>query len=326
MPPASRLPALMDALVQSGGIATGADLVAVSSPATLRAALKQGYLARLGRGTYARADIATSADASAAARSWARWTEPLTEDELRVLIGQHARAVAAGAALYGLSAAQHHGWALLREPQRLQVLRPHGRHVPVSLSGCDVRFRAVDRDTYQSGVTSALDTVLHCAAELPFPQGLAVADSALRSGAVGPATLMNAADTYTGRGRARVRRVAEAADGRAANPFESGLRAILLETGLFTLTVQYQIRDTGFFAAVDLADERLRIVFEADSYEFHGTKAGFARDIDRYDDLICRDWLVLRLRLHHVVHQPVRIREIARATVDVRRQQGYGRG
>ena len=117
MPPASRLPALMDALVQSGGIATGADLVAVSSPATLRAALKQGYLARLGRGTYARADIATSADASAAARSWARWTEPLTEDELRVLIGRHARAVAAGAALYGLSAAHPPGWALLREPQ-----------------------------------------------------------------------------------------------------------------------------------------------------------------------------------------------------------------
>ncbi len=324
----SRLPALLDAITQAGGVATAAELIAASSRATLRAAISQGWVTRIGRGSYALAEIAAAGSAarSAEARSWARWTEPLTDDEVKALIGRHARATAVSGALCGLSAASHHGWAILREPKRLQVVRPPGRHVPKSLTGCEVRSLEVDDETLRDGVTSPLATVLHCAAALPFPEGLAVADSALRSGALGRATLLNAADTYVGRGQSRVRRVAEAADGRAANPFESGLRAILLDTNALRLTTQHEITDAGFFARVDLADEALRIVFEADSYEFHGSLAGFARDVDRYDDLISRDWLVIRSRLDHVLHAPGRIQEVARATVEIRRRHGYGEG
>lgn len=94
---------------------------------------------------------------------------------------------------------------------------------------------------FVDGVTTPLDTVLQCAARLPFPEALSVADSALRSGAVGPDTLRNAADVYHGIGRSRVRRVAVTADGRAANPFESGLRAIVLDAGLTNLAVQHRI-------------------------------------------------------------------------------------
>lgn len=328
MPHDSKLQALRDAVVQTGGVATTAVLVAASSRATLRTAIRQGWLTRVGRGTYALTDIAAagSPGQSDAARSWARWTEPPTDGELKALVGRHALATAGGGALFGLSAASHHGWSLLREPDRPQVVLPQGRHVPKSLLGCDVRFLAVDDDAFGDGVTTALDTVLHCAAMLPFAEGLAVADSAVRSGAVGAASLLNAADVYLGRGQMRVRRVAGAVDGRAANPFESGLRAILLDALLVRLTVQHEISDTGFFARVDLADEALRIVFEADSYEFHASPTGFARDVDRYDDLICRDWLVLRTRLHHVLHDPGRIRAVAMATVEVRRRRGYGAG
>lgn len=326
MPRPSQVPSLLAALAESGGVATSATLVDASSQAALRSAVARGLVARVGRGTYALSDIASAASASLSpeARSWAAWTEPLTDDEVKVLLGRHARATAVGGALFGLSAASHHGWAVLREPQRLQVVLPRGRRIPSSLDGCRVRFVEVDGHAFDDGVTSALETPLHCAAMLSFPEALAVADSALRSGAVGRQSLLNAADTYPGRWRSRVRRVAEAADGRAANPFESGLRAILLDTGLLRLTVQHEISDPGFLAVVDLADEELRIVVEADSYEFHGSPAGFARDVDRYDDLICRDWLVLRFRLHHVLHDPGRIAGVVQATAELRHRRGYG--
>lgn len=326
MPRPSRLTSLLTALAESGGVTTSATLIGASSRSAMRAALAEGFVHALGRGTYAMADIATLPPVPnpGEARSWARWTQPLTDDELKRLVGRHARATAAHAALCQLSAASHHGWPLLREPRRLEVVLPRGRHVPKSLEGCHVRYLVVDDGTFVDGVTTPLQTVLQCAAALPFPEALAVADSALRSGTVGADSLRNAADLYLGRARNRVRRVAEAADGRAANPFESGLRAILLETSDIELTVQHEISDDDFSGVVDLADERLRMVIEADSYEFHGSPERFARDIDRYDDLACRDWLVLRFRLHHVLHDPRRIQRVVRASAQVRRRRGYG--
>lgn len=321
--------ALLAALTEAGGVATSAVLVAASSRSALRAAVSKGFLVRLGRGTYALAELGT-VDVTASAlesRSWARWTEPLTDAELKTLVGRHARAKAGGGALCQLSAASHHGWPILREPTRLQVALPPGRHQPKSLGGCRIHYLGsamrIDDHAFDAGVTNPLETVLHCAATLPFPEAVAVADSALRSGAVGRSTLLNAADTYAGRGRREVRRVAEVADERAANPFESGLRAILLDTPLVGPTPQYEICDSRFRAVVDLVDVPRRIVVEADSYEFHGGADEFGRDVDRYDDLICRDWLVLRFRLRHVLHDPGRIRDVVQAAVEVRRRQGY---
>lgn len=72
--------------------------------------------------------------------------------------------------------------------------------------------------------TDPEQTVVDCARDLPFPVALSVADSALRHG-VEPARLDAAAAAVRGAGAARVRRVVALADLRAANPFESSLRA-----------------------------------------------------------------------------------------------------
>jgi hypothetical protein len=77
-----------------------------------------------------------------------------------------------------------------------------------------------------AGVTSPIRTVVDCARVLPFDQALAVADSALRSGDVEPQQLREATVSSPRTGRSRAVRVTAAADGRAANPFESVLRAL----------------------------------------------------------------------------------------------------
>ena len=102
-------------------------------------------------------------------------------------------------------------------------------------------------------VTEPARTVLDCARTLPFAEGLAVADSALRSGLVEHGDLRGRAARAQGRGARQDRRVAEAADPRAANPFESLLRAHALDAGL-VLVPQVEIALPGMFARVDLAD------------------------------------------------------------------------
>jgi hypothetical protein len=81
----------------------------------------------------------------------------------------------------------------------------------------------------RDGVTSPVRTVIDCARRLLFAEALAVADSALRAGDVTQEELRSAASRVRGRGARQCRRVADAADARAAKPFESVLRALVLE-------------------------------------------------------------------------------------------------
>ena len=72
-----------------------------------------------------------------------------------------------------------------------------------------VTWRRLDaQDVVDGWVTGPLRTVLDCAAALPFDEALSVADSALRAGDVTASELVDAADRWQARGRARVRRVA----------------------------------------------------------------------------------------------------------------------
>ena len=152
-------------------------------------------------------------------------------------------------------------------------------------------------------VTEPRRTVLDCARTLPFTEGLAVADSALRDGLVDAADLRHHAGLLRGPGAAVARRVASMADGRAANPFESVLRALALDAGL-DVRPQVVVTQDAFFARVDLADVGRRLVLEADSFTFHGHRDALARDCRRYDELVLLGWRVLRFAWEHVMHDP----------------------
>jgi very-short-patch-repair endonuclease len=72
---------------------------------------------------------------------------------------------------------------------------------------------------------------------------------------------------------------------------------------------------------VDLADESLRMVIEAESFEFHGSRKAFDRDCRRYNSLVIREWLVLRFIWEQVMFEPELVAETLRALVDVRRRR-----
>lgn len=192
------------------------------------------------------------------------------------------------------SAALHHGLEVWTAPERPEVLvRRNRRLVRAHRSLAVLRYRDLSPDETSDGVTTVRRTVLDCIRDLDLVEALAVADSALRRGAVTREELETATRAMRGARAARARHVASLADGRAANPFESALRAFAIEAGL-QVTPQYPIGEPGTEAYADLADVGRQLLIEAEGYEEHGTRRGFRKDIRRYTVAAVQGWTVLR--------------------------------
>lgn len=275
-------------LQEAGGCATAARLRGTSRRALARL-LNEGQVVRDGRGHYALAN----------APAWLR-----------------AARLTGGVASH-LTAAEAYGWPVAKASQRICVTVPPSRHRPRA-SGLRIHRRPLPSGDLARGITNRLDTVLDCARTLPFHEALAVADSALREGRVTADELVAAAARLRGPGARSARAVAAAADGRAANPFESALRAICLDVPGLRVTTQFEIRAGQLSARVDLADRHLRIVIEAESVEFHATAQAFRRDCRRYTALTLDGWLVLRFTWADVFHDQDSVRAALARAVAVR--------
>jgi very-short-patch-repair endonuclease len=266
------------ALERLGGIASAHDLLELTTRRRLRKAVARGRVLRATRGRYC---LPTADEALAAA---ARLTAVVA---LR-------------------SAAAAHGWELAVQPDKPELTVRRGRKVPPEdQADVSLRWANVADDQVVGGVTAPLRTVVDCARVLPFTEALAIADSALRSGDVTPDDL--AAIDVLGAGAAAVRRVLQHADSRAANPFESVLRALCIEAGLLVEPQASLDLGTGSVHP-DLVCHLLRLVLEADSWTFHATREAHRRDCARYNLLVVRGWRVLRFTWEQVMHDQAYVR------------------
>lgn len=264
----------VSALTRLGGVATPRAVAHLASRRRLRTALAHGDVIRVpGRDLVALA----------------------TTD------GDRATAARVGGVLSHTSAALALGWPVAAVPEAPFITRP--RQLPALDDEPDDaevlrrRLPAADVDGWH---TTPLRTVLDCARDLPFPEALAVADSALRSGTVTYDELRQAAHKLRGPARDRVRRVADFADERAHNPFESELRALCIEAGLQVIP-QWEIRAAGLVLHPDMADPAAGVAVEADSWRHHGQdRTDWVRDIVRYNALVGAGWRVLRFTWEQV--------------------------
>ena len=268
------------AVLEAGGVATWSELVAAFPRAEVEAAIDVGRLIRLRRGRYG----------------------------LPGLDRDRAAAEALDGVLDRLSAATHWGWGVKLPPEHAQVLVPRGRNVSLQRrQGIDLRWGSPSKDDRHRGVTSQVQTVLDCARFLELDSALAVADSALRDG-VTRTELLLACARLPRTGRAQAYRVVELADARAANPFESVLRAIVLDIPGSAFEPQVWIDAIG---CPDLVDRRHRVILEADSFEFHSDATSLNRDMERYNAFVASDHVVLRFGWRHTMFQ----QDYVRATV-----------
>jgi very-short-patch-repair endonuclease len=202
-----------------------------------------------------------------------------------------------------LSAAVHYGWKMKWPPHEVWVTVPRKRRVRAAVDAVRIHWVDLTARERSAGVTSPLRTVLDCSRVLPFDEGLAIADSALRSGMVSRSSLRLAAAQSRGPGSIAIRRVARYADGRAKNPMESVLRALALAAGL-ELTPQLIVAEPGFFAVADLGDTSLRLAIEADGFEHHGTRAGLRADCVRHTGYALHGWTSMRFAYEDVMYSP----------------------
>lgn len=210
------------------------------------------------------------------------------------------------------SAALIHGWPVITVPDLPRVTVPPGApRVAEPDEVADVTEATLLPRDIHGRVTSPLRTILDCAHDLPFRDALAVADSALRSEALTRSDLLRAVCAA----ECDCRRVAAYADGRAANPFESALRALCIEIGL-AVVPQWEVEADGMTLHPDLANPMLGLAIEADSYTHHGmTRTDFARDLVRYNALAATDWLILRFSYEHVMEHSDYVRRTLRAAI-----------
>ncbi len=269
-----------------GGVADTGTLLTLTSRSRLRRARLGGDVVRDQRG---------------------RYSLPGVDEALR-------RANALTAVLVEDSAAQYHGWEMKHRPVSPCLAVPRTRKVaPERRRGIRLRWLDLPPEDVSRAATVPGETVVRCAARMPFDEALAIADSALRHRDVGAAELTRRAEAMPERYRARCLRVVAAADGRAANPFESVLRAIALDVAGLSVEPQVPIERIG---RPDLVDVRRRLVIEADSFEFHGRRRALKRDCERYNAFVVAGWTVIRFSWEHVMFEPDYVRRVLVAFVD----------
>lgn len=280
----------METLARLGGVASFRTLVRGRTKTEIERAVASGDIVRDARGRYA------LPNATAALRFANRLT---------------------GVASYR-SAAAHWGWELKQVPEEPDVTLRKGRKlatpraVGVTIHRCDLHDDDID-----GLVTTKERTLVDCLRTLPFDEALTIADSALRHRDVTRSRLLLVARLARGPGSTQIRMVAGHASGKAANPFESVLRALAIQAGL-AVRPQVTLLVGAQLLRPDLVDADRALILEADSFEWHGGRAALRSDARRYNAFVVGGWLVLRFAWEDVMHDQEYVLGVLRALAQER--------
>lgn len=154
--------------------------------------------------------------------------------------------------------------------------------------------------------TSPAWTAVEVARSLRRPRALATLDAALRSGACNRADVWRAAIEQAGRrGIVAVRNLIPLADERAESPMESEARLAMLDGGLPTPELQYEIVDgNGELRRLDFAWPDQRVAVEYDGMDWHSGPDAMKRDRRRQAALGDIGWLVIAIVFEDVRYRP----------------------
>jgi very-short-patch-repair endonuclease len=283
----------VEVIERLGGVATWSALSRHCRPAEIRRLVRSGDLMLDSRGHYA----LPQADASL--RTAARLSAVLSHR----------------------SAAQFHGWAQKSPPTTPELSVAKNRRLTTDQRRGVVIHRALlDSSDIDGLATSARRTIADCLRSLPEDEALAIADSVLRAQAESPSSLRVFVSTLKGPGSRQAREVAVAANGLSANPFETELRRLATIAGL-DVRPQVPLYTEHFLGRPDLVDVDRRIILEADSFEWHGSRRALVLDARRYNSFVAAGWLVLRFSWEDVMHHPDDVLRVLEAVVSHGRTQ-----
>lgn len=280
-----------DLIRRLGWSATWRDLTGVGTERQVRDAVRSRIIVRIGRGRYGlpgAGDLAREA------------------------------AVRVNGIVSHTSAAIRWGMAVRTPPPLPTITVPRGRKLSAERRrGVAVHWADLDQHDAEDGVTLPARTILDCAARLPLPEALVVADSALARRLVSRPDLERRAAAAPPKVRARVSQVIDLADGRAQSAFESLVRGYALDIPGLSLEPQVLVGRVH----PDLYDRRLRLGVECDSYEFHSKRADLLSDCERYNEFALGSVMLIRFGWEHSMNRPEYIRQTLAQAVVVRERE-----
>lgn len=280
------------------GVATSGQILAIISRRAFDSELKTGALERLWQGIYGRG-------------------EP---DDMLRLRGLDLSCGTKVATCLGTAAVMH-GFDT-EEPPDLHVLNPPGCRLR-SADGLVVHRRDGAPLVMVDGrrATSPAWTAIEVARSLRRPRALATLDAALRSGTCSRPDLWRAAIEQAGRrGIVAVRNLIALADPRAESPMESEARLAMIDGGLPTPELQYELVDgNGELRRLDFAWPDQRVAVEYDGTDWHSGPDAMKRDRRRQAALWDIDWVATAIVFEDVRYRPWEF--VARIDAQLRRAQ-----
>jgi hypothetical protein len=287
---------LTQLLDDQDGVATSGQILNVISRRAFEAELKTGELERIWHGIYCRG-------------------EP--DDYLR-LQGLDLSCGTKVPVCLGTAAALH-GFDT-EEPDDLHVLSPPGCRLR-SADGLVVHRRDGAPLVVVNGrrVTAPAWTAVEVARSLRRPRALAALDAALRSATCNRGDLWRAAIEQAGRrGIVAVRELLPLADGRSESPMESEARLAMIDGGLPTPELQYEVVDgNGEHRRLDFAWPDEHVAVEYDGLDWHSGPDAMRRDRRRQAALLDVGWVVIAVIFDDVRYRPWEF--VGRIDVQLRR-------
>jgi Protein of unknown function (DUF559) len=267
-------PELEELFDKQGGVATSGQILTHLTRRRFESAVNCGALERMWQGIYCRG-------------------EPTDELRMRGLDLSSGRTVpvclGTAAAIFGFDT---------DDTVDLHVLNPPGGQLRCA-DGLVVHRREGAPLVVVDGrpVTSAAWTAVEVARGQRRPRALATLDAALRSESCSRAELWRAAvGQARRRGIVAVRGLIPLADPLAESPMESEARLAMIDGGLPTPTLQYEIIDgNGELRRVDFAWSEQRVAVEYDGVDWHSDPEVMKRDRRRRAALEDVGWRVMSI-------------------------------
>lgn len=207
------------------------------------------------------------------------------------------------------TAAAVHGFDTERT-EDLHVLNPGG-HQLRPVEGLVVHRRDGAPLTPVEGRPTTLPawTAVEVARGLRRPRALATLDAALRSGSCDRTELARAVGAQAGRrGIIAVRDLLPLADPGAESPMESEARLVMLDGGLPSPVLQFEVSNSwGHHLRLDFAWPDHKVAAEYDSDEWHGGPDALRRDRARLAILQDLGWVVIAILAEDVRRRPAEL-------------------
>jgi hypothetical protein len=274
-----------DLLRRGGGLATTRDLLTVMTRQQLDSHVRRRDLVRVYYGVYADHEPDLRGRLSG----------------LDLFLGQEAVAcLGTAATLYGFD---------VENTTAIHILDP-GRRIRPTVGLCvHQRVGAPLRRVADRLATAPAWTAVEAARRLPRPRALATLDAAVHSGWCDIATLQRATDEQRGRrGIVAVRGLLPHVDGRAESAMESEARLVMIDHGLPTPELQYEISGPdGVMWRVDFAWPDQRVVAEYESVDWHVGRFEMIRDRTRLAGIQELGWTVVPMVVDDIRRHPARL-------------------